>query len=681
MSKRFTKIMIVLLVLFAVIAFRLVWICVFDGEKYTKAALNKVASENEVIEAKRGDILDRNGVKLATSSRVYRLILDPKVILTDPEKYQAPTVAAIEKCFSIPADELNQKISDNPQSNYVILKKNMSYKEVSEFMSMLEESSLIKASLESESKRIYPYNTLACSVLGFEQDGVGQYGIEDEYNSELAGVNGNTYTYLNSENVLETVRKDAVDGCSVTCTIDYNVQTIVEKYIAMAKEHTQAKTVSVIVQNPDTGEIYAMADSDTYDANTPRDLTAYYTEEELDSFSDEQITDILSQKWRNFCVSQSFEPGSTFKPFTLAECLSEGIVSMDTTYNCTGSLTLDNRDIHCHNREGHGDINTRTAIAESCNVAMMTMVQELGKEKFCSAQRMFGFGQLTGIDLPHEMSCATLIYKPDTMNVVDLATNSFGQNFNATMIQMSSAFCSLINGGSYYKPYVVKNIYNADGKIIESNEKTLEEITVSKDVSDKIKDALRAVVTEGTGISAQVSGYQVAGKTGTAQKYDSTVEIDEEGNTVAKMEDRYVVSFLGFAPLENPKVVCYVVLDEPETGEDSNPSSELFSAIMSEILPYLNVAPDGEPVEGLWNYYLEAQAVGEADAAGEAVPAEEAQEAGEIAPQEDGQEAGEIAPQEDGQEAEETAPQEDGQEAGEIVPQEGEAVQEETPAP
>ena len=610
MSKRFSIVLTVVLVIFAIIAIRLVWIAVINGDNYTKVTLNKVASENTVIEAKRGDILDRNGVELATSTRVYKLILDPKVILTDQKQYQSKTVEAITKCFDISADELNAKIQNNPESNYVVLKKNLTYSEVSEFMEMLEEDGDIKASLETESKRTYPYSTLAASVLGFEQDGVGQYGLESQYDDELSGEDGSTYTYLNSENVLETVTNDAVDGSSITTTIDYNIQSIVEKYIKLAKESTNAKNVAVLIQNPNTGEIYAMADSSTFDANNPRDLSSEYTDEELEQKSDEEISDILSDKWRNYCISQSYEPGSTFKPITLAACLSDGTVKMDDIFTCTGSLTFDNQEIHCHLTDGHGELDTTGAIAQSCNVALMTMATNLGGTEFCKAQERFGFGQKTGIDLPNEMSCSSLIYTPETMNIVDLATNSFGQNFNTTMIQMSTAFCSVINGGSYYKPYVVKSISNADNELVKSVDKTLVTTTVSKTVSDEVKQTLRAVVTEGTGTSAAVSGYQIAGKTGTAEITDSSAEIDEnaEDDSYAKLADRYVVSFIGFAPYENPEVVCYVVLDEPETGEDSSQASMLFSAIMQEVLPYMNITPDGEAVES-YNYYTELNAL------------------------------------------------------------------------
>ena len=606
MSGKFKIVTVIFIAAMLLVACRLLWIFVFDGETYAKAALNQSTTSTKTIPAKRGDILDRNGVQLATSARVYNLILDSKVILSDDNKYLDTTVAAVESCFGISATELKEKINENPDSQYKVLKKGLTYSDVEQFLTMKEDNSLINGVwLEDDFERTYVYSTLASSVLGFTSNGTGQYGIEYSYDDELSGEDGVQYTYLDSDNTLVTKKKEARDGYNVVSTIDYNIQAIVKKYVDEYQEKTDADTVAVIIQNPNTGEIYAMEDSGSFDPNSPRDLSVAYTQQEISAMDDKETVEALTKLWKNFCITESYEPGSTFKPFTLSAALSTNTTKMTDTFNCEGSLTFYDTDtIHCHDLNGHGTLDTKGAIAQSCNVALMEMAQKVGVEEFCKMQSNFGFGRSTGIDLPNEMSNHGLLYTKDNMGLVDLVTNSFGQNFNVTMIQMSTAFGSLINGGSYYKPYIVKDIYTQSGELVKANEKTLVATTVSEDICDLVKECLREVVVNGTAPAAAVPGYKIAGKTGTAEISGSdTTDETETGNTeetadnedeegYSKLEDTYVVSFLGFAPYDNPEVVCYVVLNRPNTGEDSSVACELFSKIMSEVLPYLNITPD-----------------------------------------------------------------------------------------
>lgn len=585
MTKRFSVATIVFMLLFFLLAGRLVWIVVIDGAKYTKAAQAQSETATTILSSKRGDIIDRNNVQLVTSTKIYNLILDPKVILSREDKYLEPTVALVNKYFEIPTEELRVKIADNPNSSYIVLKKGLTFSEVEEFLNEKEADRNVRGVwLEDSFRRNYTYDTLASSVLGFTQDNVGIYGIESEYDSELTGNDGMEYTYLDSENNLQTVRKDPEDGYTVRLTMDYNIQSIVEKWIAATMQETVAKNIGCIIQNPNTGEILAMADSGNFNPNSPRDLTYRYSQEEIDAMSDQEVTDALSQVWRNFCITQSYEPGSTFKPFTVAIGIEENVVKPTDTYECYGYETFFEgtpwqKDIWCYNRGGDGTLDTKGALARSCNISLAQMADKIGVPLFCKYQRKFGFGQYTGIDLPNEMSCQSLLYNESNMTVLDLATNSFGQNFNVTMIQMSTAFCSLINGGSLYRPYIVKDIFNHKNELVKSNDRVLVSQTISQSTSDYIKECLRAVVTDGTGGPAAVEGYKIAGKTGTAQKYD------KEG-------DYYVISFEGFAPYDNPQVVCYVAIDEPETGDASRFASELFSNIMTEVLSYMNIAPD-----------------------------------------------------------------------------------------
>ncbi len=585
LGNRFKIVTVVFFVLMGVLAIRLIWIVAFDGNKYAKAALAQSETSSVTLTSKRGDIIDRNNVQLATSTKVYNLILDPRVILSNEERYLEPTVTAVEQCFGIAADELRTKIAENPNSSYITLTKGLTYAEVEGFLEMKENDTKINGVwLEESFKRNYTYNTLASSVIGFTEGGRGAYGLEYMYNDQLTGSDGMEYSFVNSSNVLETVRKDAEDGNTIKSTLDYNIQAIVEQEVAATQAETKALTVAAVLQDPNTGEILAMCDSKNFDPNDPRNLSYSYTPEQIAAMSDEDTTNALSEIWKNFCVTSSYEPGSTFKPFTLAMALEENKISRTDEYDCGGSQVFFEgspweRTIWCYERGGHGHMDVKGTIQNSCNISLAAMAGKVGVDAFCKYQHKFGFGEYTDIDLPNEMSCETLLYNPDNMTELDLATNGFGQNFNLTMVQMTTAFSSLVNGGYLYRPYTVKGIYNANGELLKSFDRVLVAQTISPSTSDFVKECLRAVVTDGTGKPAAVPGYKIAGKTGTAQKYD------KEG-------DLYVISFIGFAPYDNPEVVCYVAIDEPETGDASRYASELFSRIMTNVLSYMNIPPD-----------------------------------------------------------------------------------------
>ena len=585
MQRRFMAFVMIVFVMFAVVIINILRIYVVKGEEYTQKALSQVESSGITISAKRGDITDTNGITLATSTKVYNLILDPKLILTNEDEYLAPTVAALCECYGYEEEEILTLIDENPNSHYIILMEELTYAQTVDFLAMQEEDAdIVGVFMEGVYKRNYTYGTLACSVLGFTEDGEGVYGLELEYDDILTGLDGSQYTYVNSENIIETVTNEAQDGYSIRTTIDYNIQAIVEEKIAEFFEEDDALTVAVIVQDPNTGAIIAMADSNNFDPNSPRDLTIAYTQEEIDEMSGDEVVENLTALWSNFCISSSYEPGSTFKPFTLAAALEEGTTTISTTYYCGGSLTYLGSTVRCHNTSGDGTITAKEGIALSCNVTLMQIAEELGTEKFSEYQHNFGFGSVTGIDLPYEMSCSTLLFTAEDMTVLDMATNSFGQNFNVTMIQLSTAFCSLINGGYYYQPYLVEAVYDSEGDLISTTQATVVSRPISENTSELIKEALRMVVTDGTGSKADVEGYIISGKTGTAQKNDKT-------------SGENVVSFIGFAPYEDPQVVCYVLIDTPESGQESGLAASMFSDIMSEILPYLNVTSADEDTD------------------------------------------------------------------------------------
>ena len=315
---------------------------------------------------------------------------------------------------------------------------------------------------------------------------------------------------------------------------------------------------------------------DVYNADNPEAVVP--TEEQLKKMTNQEKLDTLNDLWNNYCVSNTYEPGSTFKPFTISAGLETGVLTGNENYVCGGVMHVGDHDIHCSNRSGHGPESLKQALENSCNVALMQIGASIGTEEFCRYQRLFGFGEYTGIDLPGEGETSGLLYTPATMDPASLATNAFGQNFNVTMTQMAASFSSLINGGNYYEPHVVKQIQDDNGNVTENKDPVLVKKTISKETSDIIKDYMMGVVEEGTGASAAVEGYAVGGKTGTAEKLP-------RGN------GKYLVSFIGYAPQENPQVMVYVVIDEPNSAVQANSgyATQLASQIMTDIFPYLGI--------------------------------------------------------------------------------------------
>lgn len=578
------------------------WITVINatkGEKYTKVVLDQQQYNNHTIPFKRGDIIDRNGTKLATSERVYNVIIDAE-ILTSKKKYMNPTLNALKKCFNLKKNTVRKQVKKNPNSRYLIVKTGVSYEDAQKFTKISEDTekhpNVQGVWLEEDYERKYPYNTLASDVIGFTTNGnVGSNGIEASYNSSLNGTNGREYGYVDENSGFERTVKEPANGSTVVSTIDLQVQSIVEQHIlAFNEEHKDeetegegSKSTGVIVMNPQNGEILAEASYPNYDLNNPRDLTRYYSKDTIKSMSSDEKLEKLNELWKNFCVSDTYEPGSTFKPFTISAGLETGILKGDETYVCNGVMHVGDHDIHCSNRKGHGMETLKEALENSCNVALMQIGAKIGTEEFSRYQKLFGFGEYTGIDLPGEGETSGLLYTPEKMDAASLATNAFGQNFNVTMTQMAASFCSLINGGNYYEPHVVKQIQDENGNVTENKDPVLVKKTISQETSEIIKDYMLGVVEEGTGATAAVEGYAVGGKTGTAEKLP-------RGN------GKYLVSFIGYAPQENPQVMVYVVIDEPNVEYQANSgyATRLASQIMTDIFPYLGIEKAADATTG-----------------------------------------------------------------------------------
>lgn len=612
-SKKMQKKLVVLFVIIALLLLglivRLMYIEHTSGKKYEKKVLSQQKYDSTVIPYQRGNITDCKGTILATSVDVYNVILDCKVLNSDSADID-PTIDALITCFpQLNETDLRNLITDKPKSQYNVLAKKLSYEEIRAFedMQAAEKEASDKKSGDAEKKgkingvwfekeyqREYPYGSLASAVVGFTTSGnLGMNGVENSYNSVLNGTNGREYGYLNSDSNFEKTVIDAQNGNDVTLTIDANIQKIVEDKIAAfeeeyrdaAREGAGSKHVGVIVMNPQNAEVLAMANYPNYDSSNPRDLSAYYTQEEIDAMDDDAELDALNQLWSNFCITYTYEPGSTVKPFIVACGLDTGTLDPNRTFICDGYETISGHDIHCVNTNGHGLETVEDALKNSCNDALMQMSYDIGPENFSKYQQIFGFGTKTNIDLPGEARTDSLIYTEDQLSTINLATNSFGQNFNVTMIQVASAFCSIINGGNYYQPHVVKKITDENGNVIQEDNGTLLKKTVSSSTSELLKQYLYATVSDGTGKYAKVPGYSMGGKTGTAQK-------------LPRGQGNYLVSFIGFAPVDNPQLLVYVVVDEPNAEEEfhSTFAQEIAKGIFEETLPYLNIYPDEDIV-------------------------------------------------------------------------------------
>ena len=598
MQRKLVMLFAAIVLAFVFLVGRITYINAASGDKYTKLVLDQQQYGSRTIPFKRGDIVDRNGTKIATSERIYNVILDMKVMLSK-EEYIEPTIQVLEECFGIAEEDVRTLMDKNPTGRYNILKKGVDYATAQKFNKIESDSEKypnVKGIwLEEDYVRKYPYNTLASDVIGFTVDGnVGSNGIEASYNSILNGTDGREYGYQDESTYFEQTVKEPENGQTVMSTIDLQVQSIVEKHILefneehknQAREGEGSLDTAVIVMNPQNGEILAEASYPNYDLNNPRDLTKYYTEEQIEAMSDEEKLDALNSLWNNFCVSDTYEPGSTFKPFVISAGLETGVLTGEESYICGGVLHVGDHDIHCSNRDGHGTQTLKRALENSCNVALMQIGESMGAEEFTRYQELFGFGEMTGIDLPGEASTEGLLYEAENMDAASLATNAFGQNFNVTMTQLVASFCSLVNGGNYYEPHVVKQIQDENGNVTETKDPVLVRKTISKETSDIIKDYMYGVVEEGTGKSAAVEGYAIGGKTGTAEK-------------LPRRNGKYLVSFIGYAPQENPQVVVYVVVNEPNAQGQANSgfATELASKIMGEIFPYLGIEKTAEKTE------------------------------------------------------------------------------------
>lgn len=613
MQKKLVVLFLFVLLAFVGLSIRLIYINNSKGEQYKRQILSQQSYSSTTIPYKRGDILDKNGIKLAASEKVYNLVIDSKNLL-EKEKYLEPTLEALSSCFQ-DFDEGGARnyIADNPSSRYYVALRQLTYDEISPFVQMQNDSEnypdIQGVWFEEEYKRVYPNGSLACDILGFTgKDNTATFGLEGYYNDTLNGTNGREYGYLNDDETLERTTVAATDGYNIVSTIDSNIQSIVEKYLYQFNEENKnaartgngARNIGCIMMDVNSGEILAMASYPNFDLNDTWNTDSligsrlYTAEGKMDEegtvITQENVDEVLEDEevlkqnlynlWKNYCIQDTYEPGSTAKPFTVAAGLESGKMTGDEYYTCNGQLHVGDYDIKCHNYKigGDGTLTVQQSIEQSCNVALMLMGRQIGKSTFLEYQERFNFGLKTNIDLAGEARTENLVFNEKNMGETELATSTFGQGYNVTMIQMISAFCSLVNGGYYYEPHMVSKITASDGSVVKNITPRVIKQTVSAQTSQTIIEYCNGVVTNGTGKTARPAGYAIGGKTGTAE-------------TIPRDRTNYVVSFMGYAPADNPQVAIYVVVDRPNTlfQDDAKFATRIVRSILTETLPYLNI--------------------------------------------------------------------------------------------
>ena len=586
---------------------RITMIIARSGNQYAKQVLSQQSYDSQTIPYRRGEIMDRNGIILAKSDMVYNVIMDCKAINAD-EEYVEPTIRALTDVFGLDEKEVRDRIENEKTKNsqYQVVLKKISEdqkKLFDEYVSTDDSRGLSDAQkkelknvqgvwFEETYDRDYPYGSLAANVVGFSNDiDQGVVGIENYYNNLLNGTNGRIFGYLNEDSEFTRTTIEPEHGKTLVTTLDMNIQEIVEKYIREFDEtygteesrNKGAQNIGIVVMDPRNGEILAMATNSVFDLNNPQDMSRIYKASEVKQMDDAEYVEELNAMWSNFCVSTSYEPGSVFKPVTVGSALECGAVKDGDEFYCDGGQFSTDTQINCDNIYGHGEETLEYAIVNSCNDALMQIGMKMGITNFVNYQRYFNFGYPTGIDLPNET--AGVVYTRDTMHEVELATCTFGQGFTISMIQEIAAFSAVINGGYYYQPHILKQVRSADGSI-EKSVKGLElKQLISSANSALVRRYLTTAVQKGTGRKSQVPGYLTGGKTGTAEKINM--------ETGRRATGKYLVSFIGACPMDDPQVVIYVVVDEPNVYQqaDSSYPQTLFRKIATEVFPYLGLYP------------------------------------------------------------------------------------------
>lgn len=591
---RFAFILFAFFAAFALMFGRVLYMKVVHGAEYEAAAKNQQINRYDItIPPNRGSILDRNNQVLAISTTVYNVALDSlqlaEVAQQYPEEQEKTLTTLCEYFPELDYNTLKQYVTVNPETGELYMNNHWKYlvkgieRSVKE---ELEAMNLKGVYFEKSSKRSYPLNSSACHLVGFTR-GDAQWGLEGYYNSYMEGTPGRSFILYNGADSVVHQDYDAKDGDTIITTIDYNIQKIAEEVVAETAAEWPAKNVAAMVMDPYTGEVYAMAESHSFDLNNPNEIPEWETDtkytENWDQLSSEEQLEYLNTMWKNFCVSDTYEPGSIFKPMLVAAALEEGVITPNSSFQCNGYTDIGGYRIKCHLVSGHGNINVEQIMAQSCNMGVIQIANLLGADKFYEYQREFGFGDYTGIDLPGE--AAGQLHSKESIGPTELATMSFGQTFNCTSIQVIAAFSSLINGGNLVKPHVVSQIVDADGNVVLENDTEVVRRVISEKTSAYMRTALKATVENGLAKKLQIDGYSIGCKTGTAEQGSRT------------NDDLWALSNMSYFPAENPKYIVFTVINQPsDYVEGVQTPTPMTKKLIEGIIKYDNLEPT-QPVE------------------------------------------------------------------------------------
>ena len=543
---------------------RLCYLMILDAEYYQKKAEDLHERERE-IKAARGEIVDRNGKVLATNKTVCTVSVIHSQI-EDPEA----VIRALSSTLELEESEVRKKVEK--VSSMERIKTNVE-KETGD---KIREMNLAGVKVDEDFKRYYPYEELASKVLGFTGgDNQGIIGLEVKYEDYLKGENGKILSTTDARGVeLEGIAEDRIEpsaGNTLQISIDYNIQKYAQQMAQKAMEEKQADKVAIILMNPQNGEIYAMVNWPEFNLNEPFELP-----EGVSASSEEEKQELLNQMWRNGCINDTYEPGSTFKIITSSACLEEGVVDLDDTFVCPGYKIVEDRRIRCHKVGGHGAETFVEGVQNSCNPVFMEIGLRLGAERFCDYFEQFGLMEKTGVDLPGE--AGTIMHRLEDIGEVELATMTFGQSFQVTPVQMAATVSSLINGGKRVTPHFAVSVQDSEiGETIKTFPDDQGKRIVSEETSRTMQKILESVVSEGSGKNAYIEGYSIGGKTATSQ-------------TLPRSANKYISSFIGFAPAEDPQVLGMCVIYDPQgIYYGGTIAAPVVREVFDDVLPYLGI--------------------------------------------------------------------------------------------
>lgn len=554
---------------------RLVYLMVFESEYYSRQALELHERERS-IKAARGEILDRNGEVLASNRTVCTIS-----VIHSQIKDEDAVIKVLCEELGLAEDKVRAKVQK--VSSIEKIKSNVP-KETGD---RIRKADLSGVKVDEDYKRYYPYGTLASKVLGFTgADNQGIIGLEVIYEDRMKGTDGIIYTMTDARGVeldaLGESRMEPVAGNSLKVSIDINIQSYATMLANQVMKAKEAEGVSILSMNPKTGEIYACVNVPEFDLNEPYTLTEQYVTLRGEALTDNE-QDELNRMWRNNCINDTYEPGSTFKVITAAAGLSEGVVSEENMFSCPGFCIVEDRRIRCHKAGGHGSESFVEATMNSCNPVFVNVGLSLGAERYYNYFEKFGLLKKTGIDLPGEAN--TIMHKKEDIGLVELATMSFGQSFQVTPVQLLTTVSSIVNGGKRITPHFGTEILDADGNVVETLQYPVQEGIVSEDISARMRSILEKVVSEGGGKNGQVEGYAIGGKTATSQ-------------TLPRGSGRYISSFIGFAPAENPQIITLVVIQAPKgVYYGGTIAAPVVRKLYENILPYLEIEKSSEDTE------------------------------------------------------------------------------------